>query len=33
VRPRERWAEFYDAYAARVPPDFSANEAVAWFEM
>lgn len=33
VRPREQWAEFYDAYQQRTPPDLSRNEVVGWFEM
>jgi hypothetical protein len=32
LQPRERWAEFYDAYRQRVPPDFSGCEVIGWFE-
>ena len=32
VHPKEQWAEFYDAYNRRVPPNLSANEVVGWFE-
>lgn len=32
VLPRERWAEFYDAYRGRVPGDFSGCEVIGWFE-
>jgi hypothetical protein len=33
LQPRERWAEFYDAYNQRTPPDFSGNEVLGWFEV
>ena len=32
LQARERWAEFYDAYRQRTPPDFSGNEVLGWFE-
>ena len=32
LEPRERWAEFYDAYRERTPPDFSGSEVLGWFE-
>jgi hypothetical protein len=33
MEPKERHAEFYDAYSQRTPPDFSSNEVLGWFEM
>lgn len=33
LEPRERWAEFYDAYQRRILPDYSSNEVLGWFEM
>lgn len=32
ARPREEWAEFYDAYRLRAPRDFSACQVLGWFE-
>jgi hypothetical protein len=33
LQPCERWAEFYDAYRRRTPPDLSGCEVVGWFEL
>jgi hypothetical protein len=33
LQPRERWAEFYDAYQKRTPWDLSGNEVLGWFEL
>jgi hypothetical protein len=32
LQPRERWAEFYETYRQRTPPDFTSNEVLGWFE-
>jgi hypothetical protein len=32
VQPKERHAEFYDAYSQRVPMNLTMNEVVGWFE-
>jgi hypothetical protein len=31
LQPKERWSEFYDAYAKRAPMDLTENEVVGWF--
>ncbi len=32
-RPQETHAEFFEPYSRRVPPDFSNNEVLGWFEL
>ena len=33
LQPHERWAEFYEAYQQRTPPDLSRCEVVGWFKV